>query len=118
MFLKRIIVESRYLLEKPEQDGSLKAHTKDRLMNSGCITAHLRRTEIVGLNLAMRHELQVSYDFESASNNVVQDASPTDRDGTIVGPVIVQGIGSNALQFDGIDDYVQASASLNPGKQI
>ena len=78
----------------------------------------LAETEIVGLNLAMRHELQVSYDFESASNNVVQDASPTDRDGTIVGPVIVQGIGSNALQFDGIDDYVQASASLNPGSRF
>ena len=51
MFLKRIIVESRYLLEKPEQDGSLKAHTKDRLMNSGCITAHLRKQKLSGLIL-------------------------------------------------------------------
>jgi len=78
----------------------------------------LVETEIVGLNLAMRHELQVSYDFESASNNIVQDASPTDRDGTVAGPTVVQGIGGNALQFDGVDDYVQASASLNPGSRF
>ena len=78
----------------------------------------LTETEIIGLNLAMRHELQVSYDFESASNNIVQDASPTDRDGTVAGPTAVQGIAGNALQFDGVDDYVQASASLNPGSRF
>ncbi len=62
-------------------------------------------------------DVVVDYGLESVSNGITSDRTGL-YNGTVSGATLVSGIRGNALQFDGVDDYVQASASLNPGSRF
>lgn len=47
------------------------------------------------------------YSFDDVSGNILKDISQNGNDGVLVNnPTLVSGVKGNALQFDGIDDYV------------
>jgi len=51
--------------------------------------------------------LMVHFPLDTASRGVTQDSSDNDRDGTLFGdPTFVEGVDIMALDFDGVDDYV------------
>ena len=58
------------------------------------------------------------YLFDSVAGTTVPDDSANTNDGTAVGgPQVVSGLGSQALQFDGVDDYVTIpdATTINTG---
>jgi hypothetical protein len=58
--------------------------------------------------------------LKKADTAYTYDYSPYGNDGTIVGPSFADAKYGQAMQFDGIDDYVDAGndSSLNPGAEI
>jgi len=64
--------------------------------------------------------LVASWHFDEESGNIAYDSSGNDNDGTIYGATRVDGKFGKALQFDGVDDYVEApdSESLHITKKL
>jgi len=53
--------------------------------------------------------LVAEWHFDEGSGNIVKDSSGNGNDGTIYGATFVDGISGYALNFDGIDDYVDTA---------
>jgi len=53
--------------------------------------------------------LVAEWHFDEGSGNIVKDSSGNGNDGIIYGATFVDGISGYALNFDGIDDYVDTS---------
>jgi hypothetical protein len=77
------------------------------------------------VNSEIKHEYGISqkssligyWDFDEGQGSIVYDESGNENDGYIFGATWTDGILSNALNFDGVDDYVEVSdsPSLNFG---
>jgi hypothetical protein len=61
-----------------------------------------------------------SYKFDEGRGNILTDTSGNGNDGTIYGATWVEGKAGPALEFDGIDDYVEVipNSSLNMGSPV
>jgi Concanavalin A-like lectin/glucanases superfamily/Glycosyl hydrolase family 20, domain 2 len=67
---------------------------------------------VVGLNWT-DSDLLGHWKLDSDANNSTADFSANSNDGTIYGqPLLVSGISSNALEFDGINDYVKVDTTV------
>lgn len=77
-------------------------------------TAQARPYGIGGMNLYLRYQmrigldLQLVYPFYEGNGYWIEDRSPNNYHGTIVGATWVGGSHSPALYFDGLDDYAYA----------
>ena len=58
------------------------------------------------LGTAHANTLTAHYKFDNATGSAVTDSSGNGHDGTLAGPSSTTGKNGQALQFDGIDDYV------------
>ncbi len=65
---------------------------------------------------AQEDGLVAEWHFDEGSGNILKDSSGNGNDGTIYGANFMEGKFGTALNFDGIDDYVEVpnSNSLNP----
>ncbi len=62
---------------------------------------------VLGLISSASAELIGHWGFDDVSGDVVFDISGNGNDGTIHGAQSVPGVGGSALEFDGVDDYVE-----------
>jgi hypothetical protein len=68
---------------------------------------------VLGLAGSVSADLIGHWRFDEGSGTVAYDSSGNGHDGTIYGsPSWVSGVGGNALEFDGTDDYVGTGESL------
>jgi hypothetical protein len=68
---------------------------------------------VLGMAGSVSADLIGHWRFDEGSGTVAYDSSGNDHDGTIYGsPSWVSGVGGNALEFDGTDDYVGTGESL------
>lgn len=85
---------------------------------AGALTLSIFQTRVMSTTLGL-----VGYwRFDEGSGTVAGDSSGNGNTGTLTnGPQWVKGVSGNALQFDGLDDYVAISSSSSltiPGNQI
>lgn len=77
------------------------------------VTTSFQQLNLAGLE--SEYGLVAYWKFDEGVGNVAYDSSGNGNDGTIYGAIWVDGIEGKALQFNGIDDYIEipSSPSLN-----
>jgi len=67
---------------------------------------------VFGMNTSAETEPIAHWSFDEGEGNIAHDESGNGNDGTLEnGPIWVDGIDGGALEFDGVDDYVQIENS-------
>jgi hypothetical protein len=75
---------------------------------SGNIGINNQSNKELPVNLALANDYILAYwKFDEGSGTILEDSSGHDYDGTIIGPTWVSGYTGYALDFDGIDDYIE-----------